>query len=181
MKSESKAKVQADYVRRTTSQDWNQSRNAYVSGKTVYTPTYTTVARTPQQQTVIVNRYHNYYGGHYYGDPFNHNLIWTFSALWWFNHWNEIDRERYVNDARYRQLEAEVAALRAKGTVPDPNYKDPGMDEAVMYNDSYLNEVKQDSSSGWGVALLIISIIVAVLILIVAIRLARRRRGVYNV
>jgi hypothetical protein len=173
--SESKAKVQADYVKRTTPQDWNKSRSTYMAGRTTYTPTYATVTRTPQQRTIVINRYHNSYGGYYYGDPYNHSLIFTFSTLWWFNHWDSIDRERYANDARYRQLEAEIAALRAKGTTPDPNYKDPGMDEGVMYGDGYLNKAKEESSSHWLRNLLIFFVIVALVTLaIIRRRIVRR-------
>lgn len=157
---ESRGQTQANYVKSTTSTDWNKSRSTYTAGKTIYTPRYTTTNRTPEQHTVIVNRYHNSYGGYYYGDPFNHSLIWTFSTLWWFNHWNEIDRARYADDAKYKELEAKVRQMEAQGTKRDANYKDPNMDEGVMYSDGYLNKTKAEGeNSAWGYFLWILLIL----------------------
>lgn len=130
-------------VANTSKKDWDSKRSSYMSGKTTRTPTYNSSSRySGNQKTIVINRYNNSYGGYYYADPYNHGIIWGFSSLWWYHHWAHVDRSHYGNDARMRELEREVAALKAEGTAVNSNYVDEGMDETVMYGDGYLNGVK---------------------------------------
>jgi len=96
-----------------------------MKGKKSHTPKYNSASRySGSQRTVIVNRYNNSYGGYYFADPYNHSLIFSFSTIWWYHHWATVDRSHYASDARMRQLESEVAALKAKNTPVDTNYQD---------------------------------------------------------
>lgn len=150
---------QATYAKTTTAADWKTAQTSYTAKKPAadvsYTPKYTTVARPAEQQTVIIRTYNNSYGGYYYNDPYNHALIWTFSDMWWYNHWNSIDRSYYANDPRYQAMEARVKALEAQQMARDENYTDPDMTEAVAYSEGYLNKMKSepetDSDSGVGI------------------------------
>lgn len=137
--------VQAkNYAKTSTPADWNKSRTNWTTNRpnSTYRPVITPTNRTSQQRTVIINRYHNEYGGYAFNDPFNHALIWTFSNLWWYHHWNEVDKSMYANDIRMKQLEAEVAAMQAKGIPKNTAYQDSGMDQAVTYSDGYLDAAK---------------------------------------
>lgn len=133
-------------VKSTTPTDWGAARSSYSAGKQPYTPTVTAVNRSHEERTVIINKYHNYGpSGMYYADPFNHSMMFMFSTIWWMNMWDHVDRSHYRDDPRMRELEREVAQLRAQQGAnwkPDPNYKDPGMTDAVMYSDGYLQAVK---------------------------------------
>lgn len=130
----------------TSKKDWTAKRSSYMKGKKTYTPTYNSKSRySGNQRTIIVNRYNNSYGGYYYGDPYNHSLIWSFSSIWWYHHWATIDRSHYGDDSRMRKLETEIAVLKAKNTPVNENYQDEGMDESVQYGDGYLEGVKNDT------------------------------------
>lgn len=130
-------------IANTTPTDWKARRSAYTAGKTIYTPQRNQATQyTGPTRTIVINRYNNSYGGYYYNDPFNHNLIWTFSALWWYHHWDSVDKTHYADDARMKQLEAEVAKLKAQGIAQNTAYVDPNMDETVMYGDGYLEGIK---------------------------------------
>ena len=146
--AKSQAVATKEYTKTKGPADWSSSRTGYSSGKTAYTPQVATVYQSPASRTVVYNRYYNSGpGGYAYSDPFNHNMIFMFSTMWWFHHWNTVDRELYKDDARIKELEKEVEKLKAQGLKPDPKYKDPGMDEGVMYSDSYLSAVKEGTIS----------------------------------
>ena len=137
-------------VKNTTSADWGAARTSYASGKQSYTPTTTPPKRSGEENRVIVNKYYNTYssGGMMYGyaDPFNHSMMFMFSTMWWMNMWGSVDHSHYQNDARYRELEKEVAVLKAQQGAnwkPNPNYRDPNMTDTVMYSDGYLQAVKE--------------------------------------
>ena len=158
MKTRQMNAVQAEnYAKTSTPADWNKSRSTWTTNKPYsnYRPTFSGTRYTGQQRTVVINRYHNEYGGYAFNDPFNHALIWTFSTMWWYHHWNEVDKSMYANDIRMKQLEAEVAAMRAKGMPVVSNYQDNGMNQAVMYSDGYLNAAKSGklkTKDPWGTA-----------------------------
>jgi hypothetical protein len=131
------------YASKTTPKDWKASRAKYTQGKTVRQDVNRSNRYAPEQRTVVVNRYNNVYGGYAYADPYNHSLIWSFSMIWWAHHWHSIDRHHYGNDARMKELEKEVAVLRAKADFKeDSSYADKDMDKGVMYSDGYLKGVK---------------------------------------
>jgi len=135
-------------VQNTSKKDWDTKRSTYMKGKSTYTPTRATASRySGNQRTVVINRYHNGYGGYYYNDPFNHSLIWSFSTIWWYHHWSGIDRSHYANDARMRNLEAEIAKMKARNVAVNADYTDKGMDNTVMYGDGYLENVKNGNIS----------------------------------
>jgi hypothetical protein len=137
-------------IKSTTSADWGAARMNYSSGKQSYTPTKTPPRRSGEENRVIVNKYYNTYnsGGMMYGyaDPFNHSMMFMFSTMWWMNMWDHTDRSHYKDDPRMRELEKEVAVLRAQQGAnwkPNPNYRDPGMTDGVMYGEGYLQAVKE--------------------------------------
>ena len=152
MAEKKKAQTQRQYtksktaVKNTTSKDWKASKSSYTA-KSNYKPrkdvSYSN-RYTGNQRTVVINRYNNSYGGYYYNDPYDHSMIWGFSTLWWYHHWNSIDRTHYAQDARMRQIEAEVAAMRAKGITQNADYMDPGMDKTTAYSTGYLQGVKDN-------------------------------------
>jgi len=141
-------------VKNSTTADWGAARTNYSLGKQSYTPTRTPPRRSGEENRVIVNKYYNTYssGGMMYGyaDPFNHSMMFMFSTMWWMNMWDHVDRSHYRDDPRMRDLEKEVAVLKAQqgpNWKPDPNYKDPGMTDAVMYSDGYLQAIKEGKIS----------------------------------
>jgi hypothetical protein len=133
-----------NFTSKTTSTDWKASQSKFSSGKVVYTPKVGTHTQDSTTRTTVYNRYYNTspYGGYCYADPFNHSMIWMFSTMWWYHNWNQVDRELYKDDLRMKELEKEIEKLKAQNIKVDPNYRDPGMDEAVMYNEGYLQAVK---------------------------------------
>jgi len=140
------AKTKAS-VATTSKSDWSSSKSAYTSSKSstnaVSPKINTASAYTGNTRTVVINRYNNSYGGYYYNDPYDHSLISGFSTLWWYHHWSTIDRSHYdSDDAKFKELEAEVAKLKAEGIAPDPDYVEEGMDTTVMYSEGYMQGVK---------------------------------------
>jgi hypothetical protein len=134
-------------VKNTTVSDWNSARSNYSSGKNIYTPKTTPVKRSGEERQVIVNKYYNIGSrGVAYADPFNHSMMFMFSTMWWMNMWDHIDHDHYRDDPKYAELKREVEVLKAQqgsDWKPDPNYRDPGMTDAVMYSDGYLQAVKE--------------------------------------
>lgn len=138
-----------NFTAKTSSTDWKASQSKFSSGKVTYTPKVGTHTQDSSTRTVVYNRYYNQspYGGYCYADPFNHSMIFMFSTMWWYHNWNQVDRELYKDDLRMKELEKEVEKLKAQNIKVDPNYRDPGMDEAVMYNEGYLQAVKDGKIS----------------------------------
>ena len=137
-----------NFTSKTSSTDWKASQKKYSTGKAAYTPKVGTHTQDTNTRTVVYNRYYNSGpGGYAYADPFNHNMIFMFSTMWWYHNWNQIDRELYKDDIRMKELEKEIEKLKAQNIKVDPKYRDSGMDEAVMYNEGYLQAVKNGKIS----------------------------------
>jgi hypothetical protein len=124
MKNESKARAVQD----------NSVKPISESG---YTPVVKAPQIPEQQRTVIIKTYHNSYGGYYYNDPWNHYRIFDFSDLWWYHHWNSIDKSYYADDPRFHNIESRVRLLEAQNIARDSNYRDQGMNDTVLYGDGY--------------------------------------------
>ena len=147
---QTRSKAAKAAVAKTTPTDWKNSKSAYTSTSNYKPRTDVSYSKkySPAERDVYRQRYNNTYNGYYYNDPYDHAMIWGFSSLWWYHHWDSIDRTHYANDARMRQLEAEVAMMRSQGIAANPNYLDPNMNESVMYSNGYLNGVKNNSLVG---------------------------------
>lgn len=108
--------------------------------------TYTSVdPYTPERRIVVVNTYHNVYGGRAFADPYDHMIIWGLSDLWWYNHWHSIDRSHYYEDARYRELEARIHQMEAQNISRNSNYIDPNIPHESTLSAGYIDAVKNGS------------------------------------
>lgn len=132
-------------VAKTNSKDWNKGKSSFAS-KNNYKPRSDVKygkKYSQSQRREYRDRYNNSYRGYYYNDPYDHSMIWGFSSLWWYHHWSTVDRNHYANDARMRQIEKEVAIMKAKKMALNPNYMDSGMTDTTAYSNGYMNGVKE--------------------------------------
>jgi hypothetical protein len=74
-----------------------------------------------------------------YRDPFNSSMLQYMSMMWLFHHWNQVDHRRF-DEARLRDLERQMAEMRAKGAQPDPTYVEPGIDPDLVYRKDVLEQ-----------------------------------------
>lgn len=81
-----------------------------------------------------------------YRDPFNSSMLQYMSMMWLFHHWGQVDHRRF-DEARVRDLERQVAEMKAKGMQPDPTYAEPGVDPDLVYRRDVL---EQPEGSHWG-------------------------------
>lgn len=88
-----------------------------------------------------------------YNDPFSSSMLQYMSMMWMFNHWGQIDRSRF-DEGRLRDLERQVAEMKAKGLQPDPNYVEPGVDADLIYRKDVVEE--ESNLGGWLLGFLIL-------------------------
>jgi len=85
------------------------------SGGTFYAPTRYYVP----SRTVVV-----------YRDRYDNTFLQYATMLWFFHHWDTVDRSRF-SETRLREMELEVARLKAQGIKADPNYADAQAEKAA--------------------------------------------------
>lgn len=144
---QNRSKAAKATVAKTTPTDWKNNKSKYSSNSTYKPRSNVSYGKkySPAERNIYRQRYNNTYNGYYYNDPYDHGMIWGFSSLWWYHHWDTVDRSHYANDARMREIEREMATMKAQGLARNAGYKDPNMDESVMYSQGYMEGVKSGS------------------------------------
>jgi hypothetical protein len=107
-----------------------------------YKPTYGK-KYSGRQRVIIQSNYYNTYGGRWYNDPYDHNMLWSFSSIWWFHHWSTIDHHHHNSDPRYLELKRKVEMMEMEKKVRNADYRDEGMEDSTAYSQGYMQAIKE--------------------------------------